>query len=79
MTGGNNKPYNIDMRNWSVDETKLRHNPKKYQEWKLEQQLVYGLDDGEKIDRKMLLKNWLKLKPRLDINRRNFIQFLLWS
>lgn len=67
------------MRNWSVDEKRLKKFPKKYKLWKLEQQLSYGLDEGEKIDRQELIKSWLEIKDRLDPNRRELIQFLLWS
>lgn len=67
------------MRNWSVDENYLKKYPKKYLVWKLEQQLSYGLDEGETIDRKELLKHWQSIKDRLDPKRREFIQFLLWS
>jgi len=54
-------------------------NPKKYQAWRLEQQLTYGLDIGEKINRKVLIKQWLTVKGRLDQKRQEALQFLLWS
>lgn len=67
------------MKNWSVDENYLKKSPRKYRLWKLEQQLTYGLDQGEKIDKKELLANWEYLRDRLDPNRREFIKFLLWG
>lgn len=67
------------MKNWSVDENYLKKFPEKYQLWKLEQQLSYGLDQGEKINKKELLANWPVLRDRLDPNRREFIKFLLWG
>jgi hypothetical protein len=67
------------MKNWSVDITKLKKSPKKYRLWRLEQLINYGLDPGEKIDRQELVKNWPALKDRLDPQRREFIQFLLWQ
>ena len=67
------------MRNWSVDEARLKKTPKKYKAWKLEQQLTYGLDKGEKINRKELIKQWLTIKDRLCPQRRETIKFLLWS
>ncbi len=67
------------MKNWSVDEKKLIKSPKKYELWKLEQQLAYGLDKGETINRKKLIANWEFLEPRLDPQRRDFIKFLLWG
>ena len=68
-----------DMRNWSVDEARLKKYPKKYKAWKLEQQLTYGLDEGETINRKELIKQWLTVKSRLDQRRQETLQFLLWS
>lgn len=66
------------MRNWSVDENHLKKFPKKYILWKLEQLLSYGLD-GEKIDKKQLIKLWPLISPRLDVKRREYLQFLLWN
>jgi hypothetical protein len=67
------------MKNWSVDETYLKQNPEKYALWKLEQQLSYGLDDGEKINQQELQQAWPKLKNRLDPKRRDFVDFILWA
>ncbi|MBU1472949.1 hypothetical protein KKB64_04160 [Patescibacteria group bacterium] len=67
------------MRNWSVDEAKLKKFPRKYARWKLEQQVSYGLDKGEKIDRRTLLKHWQWLRPRLDPKRAELVKFLLWG
>lgn len=67
------------MRNWSVDEKKLKKSPQKYRLWKLEQQLSYGLDKDEKISRKELVKNWTTIKARLDPDRQKFLSFLLWQ
>ena len=67
------------MKNWSVDEKHLKKFPKKYRLWKLEQQLSYGLDKGEKISRSGLIKNWPQLGPRLDPKRRDFVKFILWG
>lgn len=62
--------------NWSVDIKKLQKYPEEYRIWKLEQLINFGLG-GEKIDLALLKKYWSKLK--LDPNRRQFIQFLLWK
>lgn len=67
------------MKNWSVDENYLKKFPKKYKIWKLEQQLTYGLDKGEKINRQELIKYWPLISNRLDPRRREFINFLLWQ
>lgn len=66
------------MYNWSVDEKYIKKYPKEYKLWKLEQLLSYGLD-GEKIDKKDVLKNWEYLKTRLDNDKRNLLEFLLWK
>lgn len=67
------------MKNWSVDEKLLKKSPLKYKIWKIQQQINYGLDPGEKISRKDLVKYWLKIAPQLDQNRKEFIQFILWG
>lgn len=67
------------MRNWSVNVARLKKFPKKYALWKLEQQLNYGLDLGEKINRKNLIENWKAISGRLDPRRLETIKFLLWS
>jgi hypothetical protein len=67
------------MKNWSVDENYLKKFPGKYKLWRLEQQLSYGLEENERINRKELIKYWPRLRSRLDPNRLNFIKFLLWG
>ena len=68
------------MKNWSVDETLMKkNNPQAYQTWKLEQQLTYGLDEGEKINRQDVIKNWTILRDRLNPGRRELVKFLLWK
>ena len=65
------------MYNWSVDENYLKKYPKKYELWKLEQLISYGLDK-EKLDKKKVIANWKYLKNRLDPKRKEFIEYLLW-
>lgn len=67
------------MKNWSVDEKFLKKSPLKYKIWKIGQQINYGLDPGEKINRKDLIKHWSAISPQLDSQRREFIKFLLWG
>ena len=67
------------MRNWSVDEKYLKKYPRKYKLWKLEQLISYGLDKGEKLDKKDIIKNWEYLRTRLDPKRAEFIKFLIWG
>lgn len=64
------------MYNWNTDTTQLKKNPEKYTIWKMEQLINYGLD-GEKIDRKELIKYWDKI--HIDPQRRNLLSFLLWG
>lgn len=65
------------MHNWSVDLKTLEKYPQKYKLWRMEQMLSYGLD-GEKLDKKEVIANWNYLKRRLDLKRRQLIEFLLW-
>ena len=44
------------MRNWSTDTRNLQTDPERHTIWQLEQQLNYGLNEGEKIER-VRLKN----------------------
>lgn len=66
------------MKNWSVDENYLKKFPKKYKIWKLAQQINYGLDPGEKINRQELIKYWNEVSPQLDTQRLEFMNFILW-
>jgi len=65
------------MRNWSVDTSRLRKNPKKYSVWKLEQQLNFGLAKNEKINKKALKKYLPVLN--IDADTRNFIEYILYE
>lgn len=65
------------MRNWSTDTARLKENPEQYAVWRLEQQLNYGLNDGEKIERKLLEKYLPVL--RIDKDTRNFLEFILYG
>ena len=62
------------MYNWSVDEEHLKKYPEKYDIWRLEQLVNYGLN-GEKINRKKLIKYWSKI--HIDPARRRYLRFLL--
>ena len=65
------------MRNWSTDTKNLQAHPEKHAIWKLEQQLKYGLDEGEKIER-VLLEKYLPVL-NIDIDTRNFLEFILYD
>lgn len=62
------------MYNWSVDETELKKNPKKYAIWRLEQLINFGLN-GEKINREELIQYFPELN--IDPVRRKLLTFLL--
>lgn len=64
------------MYNWNTDTTQLKKNPEKFAIWRMEQLINYGLD-GEKLDRRELLKYWDKL--RIDIQKRETLSYLLWK
>ena len=65
------------MRNWSTSTQSLKENPEKYTIWKLEQQLNYGLNEGEKIERTLLEK----YIPVLNIDNytRKFLEYILYD
>jgi hypothetical protein len=65
------------MRNWSTDTTRLKNDPRKYQIWRLEQQLNFGLEEGEKLDWTAIEKNLSGLK--IDQDTRNFLKFILYG
>ncbi len=64
------------MYNWNTDTTELKKNPEKYAIWKMEQMINYGLD-GEKLDTKLVIKYWDKL--RIDQQKRDLLAFLIWQ
>lgn len=66
------------MYNWSIDEEKFKkEDPERYQIWRLEQMINYGTA-GEKLDGRLLIKYWDKIKDRIDPNYRRYLEFLLW-
>ncbi len=62
------------MKNWAVDEKKLKLYPEQHEIWHLEQLINYGLD-GEKLERKELLRYFGKLT--IDPQKRKYLKFLL--
>jgi len=73
------KVVKLGMYSWSVDEEKLkRENPKEYKIWREVQLINYGLR-GEKLDRKILLKNWGEIKPQIDPLKAAVIEYWLWD
>ena len=65
------------MRNWSTDTRNLQADPEKYTIWQLEQQLNYGLNEGEKIERTLLEKYIPFLN--IDQDTRNFLDYILYG
>lgn len=62
-----------------MDENFLKKFPQKYQRWRLEQQLSYGLDEGEKINTAEFKKFWPVVKNRLDPKRKTYVEWLMQS
>ncbi|MDR3243760.1 MAG: hypothetical protein LBT79_03315 [Elusimicrobiota bacterium] len=65
------------MRNWSTNIQSLKKDSKQYAVWQLEQQLNFGLEEGEKINRKQLEKYLPILN--IDQDTRNLMEFLLYG
>jgi hypothetical protein len=65
------------MRNWSTDTKRLEQNKEDYEKWRLEQQLNYGLEDGEKLDRALVEKYLPVLN--IDSDTRDFLNFVLYD
>ena len=63
------------MRNWSVNEEKLKLYPKEYKKWWHEQALMYGLDKDEKLDGDYLRDNLEILE--IDESLKNFVRSML--
>jgi len=65
------------MRNWSTNIQSLQKDSKQYAVWQLEQQLNFGLEEGEKINRKQLEKYLPILN--IDQDTRSLMEFLLYG
>lgn len=64
------------MYNWSVDENQLRAEPERYEKWKLEQMINFGLG-SEKLSARLLRKHWRTLE--LDPTRRRLLELFLYG
>ena len=69
--------YNLTMRNWSVDTTCLQENAEALAIWRLQQQLNYGLAQGEKLSAQDLRTYLPRLK--IDQDTLDFVEFLLYG
>ncbi len=65
----------MGMRNWSVDIEKLKKNPEKFEIFKLEQLINFGLQ-GKKLSGKKVRLYWNKLI--IDPYKRSYLKSLLW-
>ncbi len=62
------------MYNWSTDTSRLKKNPEKYQIWRLEQLINFGLGN-ERLNKQELKRYWDKLI--LDPRRKKVLAFWL--
>lgn len=67
------------MINWNTDELKFKkRSPEEYEIWRIVQKINYGLE-GEKIDKKQILKYWNIISSKLDIENKKTLEFFLWN
>src|SRR3989344_1239183 len=66
------------MHNWSTDTSKLKRNNEQYIIWKLTQMINYGLD-GEKLEKKILIRYWGQIKDNIDPYKRRVLEYLIWE
>lgn len=67
------------MINWSTNEKKFKkEKPEEYKLWRLTQLINYGLD-GEKLDKKEVIKAWPKISDSVDPYKRRLFEYLIWG
>ncbi|MGB9721426.1 MAG: hypothetical protein ACPL28_08125, partial [bacterium] len=54
-----------------------KEDPEGYKIWRLVQSINYGCP-GEKLDEKLIKKNWVRIKDKIDPLYRRFLELLLW-
>jgi hypothetical protein len=65
---------------WSTDIKRFKkENPKEFRLWRLEYLINYGVQEGEKLSKKEVIKYWDKIKDNLDPYKRRLIEFLIWG
>jgi len=62
------------MYNWSVDTKRLKKDKQKYEIWKLEQMINYGLR-GKKLDKKFLVKHIDNIS--IDPNKKQYLKMII--
>jgi len=65
---------------WSVDVKKFqKENPEAFRLWRLEELINYGIQKGEKLSKKEVIKYWGKIKDKLDPYKRRLMEYLIWG
>jgi len=65
---------------WSVDVKKFKkENPEAFRLWRLEYLINYGVQEGEKLSKKEVIKYWPKIKDNLDPYKKRAMEYLLWG
>jgi len=65
---------------WSVDVKKFKkENPEAFRLWRLEYLINYGVQEGEKLSKKKVIKYWPKIKDNLDPYKKRAMEYLLWG
>jgi|SRR3990167_9779079 len=65
---------------WSTDIKKFKkENPEGFRIWRLEYLINYGIQEGEKLDKKEVVKYWDKIKDNLDPDKKKMIEFFIWG
>ena len=65
---------------WSTDTEKFKkENPEGFKIWRLKYLINYGLEDGERLNKKEVMANWDKIKDDLDPYKKRAIEYLIWG
>ncbi len=64
------------MYNWNVDSNRLKKNASKYDQFVLEQQINFGLNNT-KINLKKAKRYWNKIN--IDPAKRNYLEKVMWN
>ncbi|MBI4272785.1 hypothetical protein HY621_02960 [Candidatus Uhrbacteria bacterium] len=65
------------MHLWDYQKTKKK-TLKKDEIWYLRRMLTYGLN-GDKLDEKMVKRNWHEIKDTIPPNTRAVLELLIWD
>jgi hypothetical protein len=68
------------MFNWNTDEERFKkEDPEGYRLWRITQLINYGLNEGEKLDKKEIKEAWPKIKDQIDPYKRRLLKYLIWD